>query len=371
MNDLTRLKIYAKELDRVYATPYLRDRAYHIPRWDRDVLKGSPDVPSEIRKEIKKIESTLHALHYLKAVLSLNASQPDGVPRGKMFHFSRLMKSFIRERMNPDYEEIVGKRLGKGEFGVVSLCSYGEKEYAKKIVKGNADLFDREVKMHSIAGKINGVINLYGFQRGEDKSYFLTQYASGGTLDKYVREAQKPIMYNKVVLSLAVTLQDLSKLGIVHGDVKPMNIFILPSGTGLLTLRLGDFGYAYFEGDVVTGGTPYFNAPEKWRGAKASHAMDLWSLGVVAYQFLTCGKVFLTSIPRTKEAWGDIVDSRLTELASSLDERGADPTGKLFEIVKGLLQLDPKARMRTEQVIALVHQNIEYWQKHDSGTKAS
>jgi serine/threonine-protein kinase len=87
------------------------------------------------------------------------------------------------------------------------------------------------------------------------------------------------------------------KQGIVHRDVKPGNLMVIggPSGGSAesMTVKIADFGIARAAeqtrltqvGSVV--GTAAYLSPEQSRGEEATGISDVYSLGVVVYQFLT------------------------------------------------------------------------------------
>lgn len=84
--------------------------------------------------------------------------------------------------------------------------------------------------------------------------------------------------------------------GVVHRDLKPDNLFLVPSGRGRHTVRIIDFGLALHlgrpeEDDLsrqgLTAGTPAYMSPEQFRAEWTDPRSDLYSLGCIAYKVLT------------------------------------------------------------------------------------
>jgi serine/threonine protein kinase len=104
-----------------------------------------------------------------------------------------------------------------------------------------------------------------------------------------------------VGLALADSVAALEQLGLVHGDIKPENIFLrrdpsaVPAGTGGAVpsgvlgpgvgLVLGDFGLVGEQGEAASGaGSAGYAAPEQERGAAVDVRSDLYSAAAVVHR---------------------------------------------------------------------------------------
>jgi serine/threonine-protein kinase len=132
---------------------------------------------------------------------------------------------------------------------------------------------------------------------GEDgaaTAYTVMELLTGETLE--ARMARDPKMSPPALRPLAA----VHRHGVIHGDLKPANVF-LPTG-GAFPVKLVDFGLSKIEGLerlTRTGeltGTPAYMAPELLTGrGEIDHRIDLYALGVIAYEALAGKLPFATN----------------------------------------------------------------------------
>ncbi|MEU7838507.1 protein kinase [Nonomuraea sp. NPDC049129] len=141
-----------------------------------------------------------------------------------------------------------------------------------------------------------GVVDVYDYGVSGDTVYLVMKFVDGEPLDKLLmrlgRIPPQPAM--ELIAQAASALQAVHQQGIVHRDVKPGNLLVQRDGTLVLT----DFGIA--RSDVASRltdagmvlGTAAYCAPEQAEGAPVTPAVDIYALGVVAYECLVGQRPF-------------------------------------------------------------------------------
>ena len=141
------------------------------------------------------------------------------------------------------------------------------------------------------------------FDYGEDDNlaYLVMELVPGEPLSSLVQRegALAPDHVRAIMGQAALALGAAHEAGVVHRDVKPANILVMPDGT----VKLTDFGIARAvdgSGHTQTGevlGTPHYLSPEQALGEPATGASDLYALGVVAHELLTGRRPFDKGTP--------------------------------------------------------------------------
>ncbi|MEU7896451.1 protein kinase [Nonomuraea sp. NPDC049152] len=125
---------------------------------------------------------------------------------------------------------------------------------------------------------------------GRRVSFLVMEFVDGESLDRLLRRSALTAEETmRLVAEVADALAAAHERGIVHRDVKPANLMIKADGSVTLT----DFGIAHSAsgGQLTVTGTVLcsagYCAPEQASGGDITPAVDVYALGVVAYQCLT------------------------------------------------------------------------------------
>ena len=136
-------------------------------------------------------------------------------------------------------------------------------------------------------------------------------------------------------------LQALHKKKIVHRDIKCANIFLTKSGIA----KLGDLNVSKIAkmGILKTQtGTPYYASPEVWQDKPYDKRSDIWSLGAVLYELVALTPPFTAS--DMKGLYAKVMKGVYPKIPSSF-------SSDLSAMIRNLLQVDPKNRPSTKQIM--------------------
>ncbi|HEU5438476.1 MAG TPA: protein kinase [Ktedonobacterales bacterium] len=127
---------------------------------------------------------------------------------------------------------------------------------------------------------------------GEDNGrlYIVMEYIGGGTLKDRMQTPMTMRDITRVVREVGGALAYAHGQGIVHRDVKPVNVLMDTAGRAVLS----DFGIAKvlatsaaITRDGAGVGTPEYMSPEQCRGVGVDYRVDIYALGVMLYEMLT------------------------------------------------------------------------------------
>ena len=207
------------------------------------------------------------------------------------------MDKYLGKRLDGRY--IIKELIGVGGMAYVykAYDSIDDKTVALKILKDEFlenEEFTRRFKNESKAIAIlshPNIVRVFDVSFGEQLQYIVMEYIDGITLKEYI-EQQGPLSWNEAVhftLQILRGLQHAHDKGVVHRDIKPQNIMVLPDGI----IKVADFGIARFarsEQETITDkaiGSVHYISPEQAKGEKTDEKADIYSVGVMLYEMLT------------------------------------------------------------------------------------
>src|SRR5438876_10610523 len=209
----------------------------------------------------------------------------------------------------------IRREIGRGAMGVVyeGYDPSIKRIVALKTIRADqlaggdpAAVIARFRREAQAAGRLNhpNIVSIYDF--GEDGGiwYIAMEFVQGRELKECFETNERFKIADIVrIMSQILNALDYShRQGVIHRDVKPANIFLLADGS----VKVADFGIAHIEASNLTQvgtvmGTPSYMSPEQIMGLPVDGRSDLFSAGVVLYQFLTGERPFAGSATTTMQ----------------------------------------------------------------------
>ncbi|RKP01096.1 hypothetical protein CXG81DRAFT_12409 [Caulochytrium protostelioides] len=189
----------------------------------------------------------------------------------------------------------VGRPLGKGKFGRVYLARERKSNYVvalkilfkSELVQAKVEKqLRREIEIQSHLRHPN-ILRLYGYFYDAKRVYLILEYAIKGEIYKQLRKCERfpEPRAAQYICQMTHALIYLHRKHVIHRDIKPENLLLGMKGE----LKIADFGWSVHAPNArrtTLCGTLDYLPPEMVEGRDHNEKVDLWSLGILCYEFL-------------------------------------------------------------------------------------
>ncbi|MBV9340267.1 MAG: protein kinase, partial [Acidobacteria bacterium] len=201
------------------------------------------------------------------------------------------------------------------------------------------------------------IATVHEFGSSDGVDFLVTEYIPGISLNAKISGGPLP---NQEILRLAAQLAEglasAHQQGVIHCDLKPGNLLLMPDGR----LKILDFGLAellqlHGEKDLtasvtqsheIRGTLPYM-APEQLRGEKASVRTDIWAMGAVLYEMSTGQRPF------REQGTIPLAHAILYEAGKAPRALNPQLSPDLERIILKCLEKDPENRYQSAKEVAV------------------
>ncbi len=203
--------------------------------------------------------------------------------------------------------------LGQGGMGAVYAATHmltGKRVALKWLLPElatNVEIVQRFLREAQAAARVEhpNVVDVYDVGNDGGAHFLVMEFLDGESLGAAVeRQALTAAQVLQVVIPALEGVGAAHRVGVIHRDIKPDNIFLCRDANGFVrNVKVLDFGISKLSeaahplGNLTqtgaTMGTPHYMAPEQLRGSKEIDGRaDIYSFGVILYETLTGRKPF-------------------------------------------------------------------------------
>jgi len=191
----------------------------------------------------------------------------------------------------------IGRPLGRGKFGNVYLSREKQSKFMvalKVLFKSQLQKshlehqLRREIEIQSHLRHPN-ILRMYGYFFDETRVYLILEYAPKGEMYKFLTAQPLGRFEEHMVANYMAQLSDALMYcharKVIHRDIKPENLLLGKDGD----IKIADFGWSVHAPSsrrTTMCGTLDYLAPEMVEGRPHDERVDLWTLGILCYEFL-------------------------------------------------------------------------------------
>ncbi len=289
-----------------------------------EICKGNSELRSRVARLIAAIEDeTDDGAENENARLLVRecptCSRCYEAPTRTCSYDGTLLEHGFPGRLLVNGKYLIERRLGRGGMGAVYLVKHLglEKNFALKLILSEGVIPQHARKRFETEARALGrlkhrnIVDVtdYGVDPDSgDLPYLVMEYLEGRTLSQLLRDRRMLPVAEAIPLLRAVAdaIDSAHAQDIVHGDLKPANLFLARQENSSEVPKVVDFGLAQLkpssgydpdagtapdsirsEGSGHARGTPAYMAPELFQGCDASPASDRFAFGAMTYEMLT------------------------------------------------------------------------------------
>ena len=193
--------------------------------------------------------------------------------------------------------------LGEGAMGIVwkaydtELRRYVALKLLSSSFRKTQDMQERFVREARAAGALQhaNIVTVYDLGESEGQPFIAMELVEGRDLSDMIALRDPLALERKLDITIEVLagLHFAHQRGVIHRDVKPSNIRVMPDGR----VKIMDFGIARLQKADATGsgaivGTPTYMSPDQITNGAITAATDVFSVGCLLYELLSYQRPF-------------------------------------------------------------------------------